>query len=141
MQKRQHEKVVKSKVVVQKWLWFSDNGKIFNNNNSGKFVLPPPTGNRHQNSPESLLLKILPLSKNHSHFWASTFDFTTFFMRPFLHGLHLFCTVWLFLCRFHFFCNLICILLLQAIWDELTPAKLSSDWPDSSRTAFLVIWL
>ena len=80
MQKRQHEKVVKSKVVVQKWLWFSDNGKIFNNNNSGKFVLPPPTGNRHQNSPELLLLKILPLSDHHSHFWATTFDFTTFFM-------------------------------------------------------------
>jgi len=40
MQKKQHEKVVKSKVVAQKWLWWSDNGKIFNYNNSGKFVLP-----------------------------------------------------------------------------------------------------
>ena len=37
MQKKQHEKVVKSKVAAQKWLWWSDNG---NNNNSGKFVLP-----------------------------------------------------------------------------------------------------
>jgi len=29
---------MKSKVVAQKWLWWSDCGKIFNNNNSGKFV-------------------------------------------------------------------------------------------------------
>jgi len=28
MQKRQHEKVVKSKVVAQKWLWLSDIGKF-----------------------------------------------------------------------------------------------------------------
>ena len=40
MQKKQHEKVVKSKVAAQKWQWWSDNSKIFNNNNSGKFVLP-----------------------------------------------------------------------------------------------------
>jgi len=54
-------------------------------------VLPPPTtGNRHQNSPELLSLKFLPLSDHHSHFWAATFDFTTFFMLPFLHGPHLF---------------------------------------------------
>jgi len=32
------KKVVKSKVVAQKWLWWSDNGKFFNNNNSGKVV-------------------------------------------------------------------------------------------------------
>jgi len=57
MQKRQHEKVVKSKVAAQKWLWWSDNGKNLNNNISGKFVLPSPTGNQHQNSPEMLLLK------------------------------------------------------------------------------------
>jgi len=39
MQKKQHEKKVgKSKVAAQKWLWWSDNGKIFNNNNSGEFV-------------------------------------------------------------------------------------------------------
>jgi len=29
------KKVVKSKVAAKKWLWWSDNGKIFNNNNSG----------------------------------------------------------------------------------------------------------
>ena len=38
--KKQHEKVVKSKVVAQKWLWWSDNSKFYNNNNSGKFVSP-----------------------------------------------------------------------------------------------------
>ena len=70
------KKVVKSKVAAQKWLWWSDNGKIFNNN-----IL---------HSPEMLLLKFLPLSDHHSHFWAATFDFTTFFMLPFLHGPHLF---------------------------------------------------
>jgi len=84
MQKRQHEKVVKSKVAAQKWLWWSDNGKNFNSNNSGKFVLPPPTGNCHQD--ELLVLKVLPLSDYHSHIWAATFDFTTFFMLPFCMG-------------------------------------------------------
>jgi len=76
------KKVVKSKVAAQKWLWWSDDGKNFNNI-SGKFVLPLPTGNQHQNSPEMLLLKFFPLSDHHSHFWAATFDFTTFFMLPF----------------------------------------------------------
>jgi len=38
MQKKQHKKVVKSKVAAQKWLWWSDNGKNFNNNNLGEFV-------------------------------------------------------------------------------------------------------
>ena len=52
------KKVVELKVAAQKWLRWSDNGKIFNNNNS---VLPPPLGNQHNNSPESLL-KIMPLS-------------------------------------------------------------------------------
>jgi len=65
MQKSSMKKVVKSKVAAQKWLWWSDNGKIFNNNNSGKFSLPI------HNSPELLLLKILPLSDHHSHFWAA----------------------------------------------------------------------
>ena len=82
MQKGSMKKVVKSKVVAQKWLWWFDNGKKFNNI-SGKFVLPPPTGNRHQNSAEMLLLKFLPLSDHHNHFWAATFDFTTFLMLPF----------------------------------------------------------
>ena len=30
------KKFVKSKVAAQKWLWLSDNGKVFNNNNSGE---------------------------------------------------------------------------------------------------------
>ena len=37
MQKRQHEKSCESKVAAQKWLWWSDNGKNFNNNISGEF--------------------------------------------------------------------------------------------------------
>ena len=36
-EEKQHEKVVKSKIAAQKWLWWSDNGKIFDN---GKFLLP-----------------------------------------------------------------------------------------------------
>ena len=48
MQKRQHLKVVKPKVVAQKWLWWSDIDKILNNNNSGEVVLPPSNRNRHQ---------------------------------------------------------------------------------------------
>ena len=47
-------------------------------------------GGGNTNLPEMLLLKFLSLSDHHSHFWAATFDFTTFFMLPFLHGLHLF---------------------------------------------------
>ena len=38
MQQSSMKKVVKSKVAAQKWLWWSDNGKIFYNNNSGEFV-------------------------------------------------------------------------------------------------------
>ena len=89
------------------WLWWSDNGKNFNNNISGKFVLPLPTGNWHQNSPEKmLLLKILPLSDHHSHFWDATFDFTTL---CFLHGPHLVLQFGCFCVDLTFFCNLTCI--------------------------------
>ena len=38
------KKVVKSNMAAQKWLWWSDNDKIFNKNNSGEFVLPPQLG-------------------------------------------------------------------------------------------------
>ena len=80
------KKVVKSKVVAQKWLWWSDNGKNFNNNISGEFWCQFPVGGGNTNLPEMLLLKFLPLSDHHSHFWAATFDFTTIFM---LTGPHL----------------------------------------------------
>ena len=50
-----------------------------------------------------VVIKILPLSYHHSHFWASTFDFTTFFMLSFFAWPTPFFTVWLFLCRFHLF--------------------------------------
>ena len=39
---------------------------------------------RHQNSPELLLLKFLPLTYHHSHFLAATLDFTSFFTITFL---------------------------------------------------------
>jgi len=41
------------------------------------------------NSSELLLLKILPLSYHHSHFWAATLNFTPFFAlaAPFLYNL------------------------------------------------------
>jgi len=77
------KKVVKSKVAAQKWLRWSDNGKIFINNNSSEFWCRFPVGGGNTNSPELLLLKSLPLSDHHSHFWATTFDFTTVFMLPF----------------------------------------------------------
>ena len=36
------EKDVKSKVAAKKWLWWQIKSKNFNNDNSGKFVLPSP---------------------------------------------------------------------------------------------------
>jgi len=44
----QHEKSCKIKKDGSPEV--ADNGKIFNSNNSGEFVLPPSTGNWHQNS-------------------------------------------------------------------------------------------
>ena len=55
-----------------------------------KILITTILGIGTQNSPKMLLLKFLPLSDHHNHFWAATFDFTTFFMLPFLHGPHLF---------------------------------------------------
>jgi len=68
------KKVVKSKVEAQKWLWWSDNGKVLNNNNSDEFWCRFQVGRGNTNLPELFLLKTLR---------ASTFDFTTFFMLPF----------------------------------------------------------
>ena len=56
----------------------------------------------HQNSPELLLSKFLPLTYHHSHFLAATLDFTSFFTIAFLRAA-LFFTAWLFWIRFHFF--------------------------------------
>jgi len=41
-------------------------------------------GEGNTNSPELSLLKFLPLAYNHSHFLATTFDFTSFFTTAFL---------------------------------------------------------
>ena len=87
--KRQHEK----KLWNQRWRPRSGcDGRIL-----AKFLIiaiqlnlvPIPRG-ANTNLPELLLLKILPLSYHHSLFWATTFDFTTFFILPFLHRPHLF---------------------------------------------------
>jgi len=56
----------------------------------------PREGNT--NSLELLLLKILPLSYHHSHFLATTLDFTSFFTMAFLE-LHPFFTAALFWIR------------------------------------------
>jgi len=72
--------------------------KIFNNNNLCEFWCRLPVGGGNTNS---LLSKILPLSDHHSHFWATTSDFKTFFMLPFLHGSHVFYSL-AFLCRYNF---------------------------------------
>ena len=61
-------------------------GKNFNNN-SGEFCAK---AKRHQNSPELLLLKFLPLTYHHSHFLAATLDFTSFFIIAFLRAALLF---------------------------------------------------
>jgi len=50
-------------------------------------------GGGNTNFPGLLLLKILPLSYHHSHFWAATFDFTTFFMLSFFAWVAPFFTV------------------------------------------------
>ena len=41
--------------------------------------IPSKLEGGNTNFPEFLLLKILPLCYHCSHFWAATFDFTTFF--------------------------------------------------------------
>ena len=41
-------------------------------------LVPNPSGGGNINSPESLLLKFLPLTYHHSYFLAATFDFTSF---------------------------------------------------------------
>jgi len=46
-----------------------------------------------------VVIKKLPLSYHHSHFWATTLDFTTFFMLFFCCMGRTFFTAWLFLCR------------------------------------------
>jgi len=46
-------------------------------------------GEGNTNSPELLLLKILPLAYHHNHFLAATLDFTSFFTMAFL-GPHFF---------------------------------------------------
>jgi len=44
-------------MVAQKWLWWSDTGKIFNNKNSSEFWCRFPVGGGNTSSPELFLLK------------------------------------------------------------------------------------
>ena len=55
--------------------------KNFNSDNSGEFCAKTK---RHQNPPELLILKFLPLTYHHSHFLAATLDFTSLFTIAFL---------------------------------------------------------
>ena len=66
-----------------------------------------PLGQLAQNSPELLLLKILPLTYDHSHFLAATLDFTSFFTIAFLRAAHFFLQLGCFGLDFTSFC--ICI--------------------------------
>ena len=51
------KKVVKLKVAAQKWLWWSDNVKNFNNKILGEFWCRFPVGGGKINSPELFLFK------------------------------------------------------------------------------------
>jgi len=44
-------------------------------------LVPNPCGEGNTNSPELSLLKFLPLAYHHSHFLATTLDFTMAFFR------------------------------------------------------------
>ena len=92
-------------------MYLPDIGKIFNNNNSGEFVLPPPTGNQYQNAPELLLL-------NFCHYQTATATsgpppliLQLFLCFPFCMGWFFFFIfrVWLFCVNFSYSCNLTCI--------------------------------
>ena len=68
MQKGSMKKVVKSKVVAQKWLWWSDNSK---------FLITTIQVNFGANSQSEkatqfayiVVIENFPLSDHHSHFW------------------------------------------------------------------------
>jgi len=101
------KKVVKSKVVAQKWLWWSDNGKILIATIQVNLCCLLQLGIGIK-----IHLNCCNL-KNFCHyqttFWAATFDFTTFFMLPFLYRPHLFLQFGCFCIDFTSFCNLTCI--------------------------------
>jgi len=90
------KKVVKLKVSAQKWQWWSDNGKIFNKNNSGEFWCQFSVGGGTTNSCELLLLKFC-------HYQTTTATsglpplISQIFHAAFLHGPHL-------LLQFGWFC-------------------------------------
>ena len=93
-----HRSLVSGSLVLSSIVYNNPNKQATQQVNSKK-----KPSHRFTNSPELLLLKNLPLSDHHSHFWAATFDFTTFFMLPFFAWAASFFTVWL---DFTSFCNL-----------------------------------
>jgi len=102
-----------------------------------------PVGGGNTNSPELLLLKFCHYQTTTATSGPPPLISQPFSCCIFLHGLHLFFTVWLFCVGFTSLCNLTCIFAFTgytAKQDKLTEAKLSSDRPNSSWTAFLVIW-
>jgi len=94
------KKVVKSNVVAQKWLWWSNDGKIFNNNNFSEFWCRFPVGGGSTNLPELLLLKILPLSDTTDTSGPPRLILQHFSCCLFAWDAPIF-TIWLFLCRFN----------------------------------------
>jgi len=115
------KKGVKSKVAAQKWLRWSDNGKICNNNNSGELV------------------------------GSQLFQAAFFYM-----GCTFF-TVWLFLCRSHFFLQLTNFCFVASGWtaywmtwlqmncipSDFALAELYTRWLRSGWTVYRVtrLWL
>jgi len=92
------KKVMNSKVAAQKWLWWSDNGKIFNNNKSGEFWWRFPVGGGSTNSPE-LLLKNFAIIRPPQPLLGHCLWFHNFFHVAFFAWAAPFFTVWLFLYR------------------------------------------
>ena len=69
MQKRQHEKVVKSKVAAQKWLWWSHFRWI---------LVPIPSWRRQHKFTWNVVIKFLPLSDHHSCFCVDIIGLSDF---------------------------------------------------------------
>ena len=87
MQKKQHEKSCKIQGGSPEVAVVSDYGKKFH----FRWILVPiPSLRRQHKFAWNVVIKFLSLSDHHSHFWAVTFDFTTFSCCLFLHGPHLF---------------------------------------------------
>ena len=98
------EKDMKSKVAAKKWLWWKVNSKNFNNDNSGKFVLPSlEFGTKFT---WIFIIKIFAINLHHSHFLAATLNFTSFFTMAFMRPHSFFYSCIVFGLHFASFCML-----------------------------------